>query len=320
MLFVTNRTPNQSHRSRKNRKLTFDNNNTTVSQHLYFCKRETDGSYKEIMSTGLFGALKALPEKTQVLLYIHGFNNNMEPTIFENAKKLESYINDTSNDLVCVVPIIWPCDDDPAYAFADDYWDDQDAADMSGPSFARLVGKFDSWRRAEAQQIEPCYRRINVLAHSMGNRVLKNALSYWSENHSSSNMPQLFRNTFMIAADVENEVLERTEPGKYIVDASRNVVVYYANDDLAMPASKVANIRNKTLSRRLGMTGPESLNKLPNKVYEVDCDEFNNQMDLKGHSYFLDDGNGNISPIISHMSKAIEVGRVQPNERSWVLA
>lgn len=316
MLFITNRTPKQSHKSKRNRKLTFDYNNTTVSQHLYFCERHGEGNYTEVFNDQFFARLKALDDDTQVLLYIHGFNNNMEPEIFANAQKLEDFVNQTSAEKVCVIPLIWPCDDDPAYAFADDYWDDQDAADMSGPGFARLLGKFDRWRKEQAQQDDPCYRRINVLAHSMGNRVLQNALFSWATKHGAGNIPLLFRNAFLVAADIKNEALEEGEKGRFIVDASRNVVVYYANDDLAMPASKVANIRNKTLSRRLGMTGPESLEKLPKKVYEVDCDEFNNHFDLKGHSYFLDDKHGNISPIIGHLVHAIDNGRVSPRERS----
>ncbi|WP_394200566.1 alpha/beta hydrolase [Shewanella waksmanii] len=154
----------------------------------------------------------------------------------------------------------------------------------------------------------------------MGNRVLKNALQHWAQKHSAGNMPQLFRNTFMIAADVRNEVLEQDQPGRYIVDSSRNILVYFANDDLSMPASKLANIRNKTLSRRLGMTGPEKLSRLPKKVYEIDCDDFNNRLDLKGHSYFLTNKSGTVvSPIIKHMADAIDGGRVKPNVPSLEL-
>ncbi|KKD61719.1 hypothetical protein RN22_03625 [Grimontia sp. AD028] len=319
MLFITNRTPRQSAKSKRNRNISFDYNNTAVAQYIYFCRRNGLDSYTEILSDSFFRELKGLPQKTQLLFYIHGFNNNMEPTIFSNAQKLQDLINSEEPDLVYVVPIIWPCDDDLAIAFADDYWDDQDAADASGPVFARFLGKFDEWRRDKKQQEIPCLKRINIIAHSMGNRTLQNALLNWSEKFSSGNMPQLFRNVFMIAADVENETLEKNEDGRYIVDSSRNVVVYYANDDLAMPASKLANLKNRTVSRRMGMTGPEDLAKLPKNVYEVDCDNFNTRFDLKGHTYFLDDNDGNPSPIIKHMVDAIRSGRVTPANRSHVL-
>ncbi len=152
----------------------------------------------------------------------------------------------------------------------------------------------------------------------MGNRVLKNALKDWAVNHSAGQMPQIFRNVFMVAADVENEILEKGEDGQYIVDSARNVVVYYANDDLTMPASKLANSFT-TLTRRLGMTGPEKLSRLPKSVYEVDCDDFNNSFDKLGHSYFLRDKKNRPSPIIKHMATAISKGRVNPSERSITL-
>jgi len=319
MLFITNRTPRQSARSRKNRNISFDYGNTAVSQFLYFCERNNKDDYREIMSKAFFQRLKELPDSTQLLFYIHGFNNNMEPEIFENAGKLQALVNAQSTELVYVIPVIWPCDDDTSLAFIDDYWDDQDAADASGPAFSRLLGKFDTWRRDKNQQLIPCLKRMNVLAHSMGNRVLKNALYDWANKHGAGNMPLLFRNVFMVAADVANEILEKNETGRYIVDSSRNVVVYFANDDFAMPASKLANIKNKTLSRRLGMTGPEQLSRLPRNVYEVDCDNFNSQFDPKGHSYFLDDDEGNASPIINHMTHAIATGRIKPAEKSHIL-
>lgn len=319
MLFITNRTPKQSPRSKRGRKISFDYNNTSVSQNLYFCERNGKDDYTEVMSASFFEKLKALPTETQLLFFVHGFNNNMEPSIFDNSQKLQALMNDQSPSLVYVVPIIWPCDDDQAVAIIDDYWDDQDAADCSGPAFGRLLGKFDAWRRAEQQQAIPCYKRINILAHSMGNRVIKNALKEWAEKYSAGNMPQLFRNVFMVAADVKNEILEKHEEGRFIVDSGRNIVVYFANDDFAMPASKVANIKSKTVSRRMGMTGPETLSKLPKNVFEVDCDDFNNQFDLEGHTYFLDNKDGIPSPIIKHMADAIESGRITPNNRSTVL-
>jgi esterase/lipase superfamily enzyme len=204
--------------------------------------------------------------------------------------------------------------------FIDDYWDDQRASDMSGMAFSRMLGKFDVWRSSKENMASPCLKRINVLAHSMGNRVLRNALRYWVENDAQGQMPMLFRNIFMVAADVVNHTLEPGEEGQYIPDAARNVITYFANDDLAMPASKLANLKNRTVSRRLGMTGPEDLDKTPKNVYEVDCDDFNNSFDKpKGHSYFLEDENGAISPMLEHMVKAIKTGRVDPADRSIVL-
>ncbi|MCO6441622.1 MAG: alpha/beta hydrolase [Nitrococcus mobilis] len=305
-----------------NRSISFDLQNTAASHHMYFCERRGQGDYIEIGNVAFFDRLKALPDsKTQILLYIHGFNNTDEAVVFPRAQRLQALFDQVGGAaLVHVVPLIWPCDDDRFTAIADDYWDDQRAADQSGVAFARMLGKFDEWRRKEALLENPCMRRINVLAHSMGNRVLRNTLKTWVENEGSGAMPQLFRNVFMVAADVVNHTLEADEEGEHIPPSCRNLIVYYANDDLAMPASKVANLRNRTVSRRLGMTGPEDLEAVPKNVYEVDCDSFNNTCDSpKGHSYFFDCPGGKVSPVIGHMVEAIKDGRVDPPLQHHVL-
>ncbi|MEH0020750.1 MAG: hypothetical protein V6Z89_13920 [Desulfobacter sp.] len=99
-----------------------------------------------------------------------------------------------------------------------------------------------------------------------------NALKKWADDSNSGNMPLIFRNIFMIAADVKNDVLEDGKLVRFIANSARNVVVYYAKDDFAMTASKIANIKNKTVSRRMGMTGPRKMHKVPGNVYKVDCD------------------------------------------------
>ena len=327
MLFVTNRTPRQSAKSRKNRKLTFDLNNTAVSQYEYFCERLDSGEYIEIMHDEFFNRLKNLPNsKQEIFLYIHGFNNTPEENIFPSASRLQALFDARLREKSpFVVPLIWPCDDDSIIAFADDYWDDQLAADQSGVSFARMLGFFDSWRRQETgaaarEGRNPCARRINLLAHSMGNRVLRNALKTWVEELGGGAMPLIFRNIFMAAPDVINETLEEGQEGEYIPQASRNVVVYFAADDLAMKGSKVANLKNRRVSRRLGMTGPEHIDRVSKNVFAVDCDDFNNTCDPpSGHGYFIDFPDGAPSPVLSHMANAIRDGRVNPPERIHIL-
>ncbi len=322
MLFATNRTPTQSARSKKGRKISFSMQNTSVSQDMYFCQRNGVDDYIEIGNKAFFQALKALDNNTQILFYIHGFNNTGERDIFPDTEELQGMFDEISPGLVHIIPLIWPCDDDATPAFIDDYWDDQRASRASGGAFARMLGLFDNWRKQEAEQKDPCTRRMNVLAHSMGNRVFRNAISSWVKDDKCGGMPKLFRNVFMVAADVVNQTLERKEKGRYIPHSARNVVVYYANDDLAMPASKIANLKNMTVSRRLGMTGPESMseNKLDKNVYEVDCDDFNNSWgDKKGHTYFLRNKHNKISPVIYHMKHAIAGGRVTPDDRRHIL-
>lgn len=288
MLFVTNRALKESIRTEKGRKVDFDLENNEAAQSVYYCERAGGGDYTEIGSEPFMNRLKE-SKCRQVLFYLHGYSNLPEPDIFPRTEDLQAMCDGKKKNEVVVVPLIWPCDSD--VGLVKDYYDDQIAADGSALAFARVFGKFLGWREKNLEAEEPCMKRVNVLAHSMGNRVLRGALAAAQKYFLPKGLPLVFRNTFLVAADVVNESLEPGKEGASIPQTSRNVVVYYAADDLALRASKVANLANSVASRRLGHTGPEDMTKVPKNVFAVDCDEVNSKYDFpKGHSYFLDNG------------------------------
>lgn len=307
MLFITNREPQGSIRTRNNRPYKFDLNKNAPSNSIYYCERLAENDYQEIGSTALMSKLRDSNAK-QLLFYIHGFSNLPEPDVFPRVAKLQKYFDAKESGLIQVVPMIWPCDNDKG--IVQDYWDDQKSADNSGLSFARVLQFFMTWRDT-APEDQPCLKRINVLAHSMGNRVFRETLSMWDKYDLANGVPLLFRNTILMAPDIVNESLEEGEVGRLISQSARNVSVYYSSDDLALRSSKISNLKNKVASRRLGHTGPEDMNKVQSNVYAIDCDNFNNRYDFpKGHSYFLDDDNGNVGLVFEHLFNTIKTGRV----------
>ena len=311
MLFITNREPKGSILTKANRKFDFDLEKNSPSNSIYCCERLGKNKYIELGSDALMSKLKDSKAK-QLLLFIHGFSNLPEPDIFPRVIKLQQYFDAKEPDLIEVVPIIWPCDND--LGIIKDYWDDQKSADQSAFSFARALQFFMAWRD-KAPEDSPCLKRINILAHSMGNRVFRETLSVWNKYDLANGVPLLFRNTILMAADIVNETLEEKEEGRLISQSSRNVSVYYASDDLALRSSKISNLRNKVASRRLGHTGPEDCNKVQSNVYSIDCDNFNNKYDSpKGHSYFLSDDNDDIGAVFEHMFNTIKTGRVSVDD------
>ena len=312
MLFATNRRFNEGPSgtppagpSPQLRRLTFNLDDTEPSAAIHFCEREDRDQYREIYASRFLDRLKNT-RASHVLLYIHGFNNLPERDIFARAQTLQSLCDSTQPDLVEVVPLIWPCDNDPG--LLRDYWDDQNAADASAAGFRRALGKFLHWRDQQ-DPANPCRKRINILAHSMGTRVLRGALQSWV--HDFGPVHGVFRSIFLAAPDVVNETLAPTSPGRCLSDAARNVTVYYANDDLALRTSKVTNLRHKIVSRRLGHTGPQDMSKAAKNVHAVDCDNFNNSVDPPlGHTYFLADRAGDPSPLLRHLLRTIRTGRV----------
>jgi esterase/lipase superfamily enzyme len=317
MLFITNRFPKEGPSSKEGikalggRVFNFDLDENAPSNSVFFCERHKKGDYREIGSEAFLNELKSCRYR-QLLIYIHGFSN-MPEDVFGDAREFQTLCNKKRPREVLVIPMVWPCDNDRG--IVKDYWDDQKSADMSAFSYARVLQKFLEWRSSEQfnPEEDPCLKRINMLAHSMGNRVLRETLAAWSRYDLADGVPLIFRNTFLIAADIVNESLEIGKPGEHISYASRNVTVYHASDDLALRASKVSNLKNKIASRRLGHTGPEDIAKVPANVYSVDCDDVNTSYDTpKGHSYFRSGTRkGKPGKVFDHLFDALLSGRVR---------
>lgn len=314
MLFITNRFPKGSIKTKVGRKFEFDLQNNAPSNSMFFCQRSGNGDITEVGGLNFLTGLKDSNYR-QILLYIHGFSN-LPDNVFRTATELQRFCDKKDNKEVLIVPVIWPCDND--MGVVKDYWDDQKSADGSGLSFARVLNRFIEWRESNlnSPDSDPCLKRINVLAHSMGNRVLRETLCAWERYDLADGVPLLFRNTFLVAADIENESIHRTERARFICDASRNVVVYFASDDMALRASKGANLKNKIASRRLGHTGPENIEQTPHNVYVVDCDDVNTAYDNPiGHTYFLGGKTkGKPGLVFEHLYSCLKSGRAFPED------
>lgn len=310
MLFITSRMPTVNTEPELNKEFAFDLKNNSSSRGFFCCERTKPNKYEEIGSQSLLSKIKESKYK-QVLIYIHGFSNLPED-VFKNADELQSLCDKQKKLEVLVIPIIWPCDND--MGIIKDYWDDQRSADQSSFAFARMMQAFMKWRSSNElnPNDDPCLKRINILAHSMGNRVLRQTLQHWQKYDQPAGLPLLFRNTFLVAADILNESLHKGQLGELISHSSRNVVVYYASDDLALRASKISNLKNGEASRRLGHTGPEDMDKTPKNVYAIDCDEVNTIYDSpKGHSYFRSGKKkGEPGVVFSHIFNCMLTGRV----------
>ncbi len=314
MLFITTRLPKVNTEPKLNPNFEFDLTNNASSRGFFCCRRNKKGKYEEVGSAALLSEIKA-SQYRQVLLYIHGFSNLPED-VFQNVEEFQALCNKQKAKEVLVIPLIWPCDTD--LGIVKDYWDDQKAADQSAFAFARVMQAFMKWRSdAEMNpEADPCLKRINILAHSMGNRVLRETLANWYKYDQPAGLPLLFRNTFLVAADILNESLHKGQAGELISHCSRNVVVYFASDDLALRASKVSNLKNGEASRRLGHSGPEDMDKTPKNVYAIDCDDVNTLYDPpKGHSYFrAKNKKGDPGVVFIHIFNSIVSGRVFPND------
>jgi len=312
MLFITNKTIKPV---TEDRYVFIDSND--ISPSLKYCNliSNEEKEFEVIDSQELMNQLKDAPGKKEIMFYIHGFNSQPYREIFSRAASIQSQLDNNGLSHIMLVPLIWPCDDD--FGIIRDYWDDQKSAEMSGEIFSRAIGKLMRWQ--ECNVGDPCLKRMHVFAHSMGAKVLSHCLEQWAENYGNGSVPYLFKNIFLMAADIPNEHLEKNRPGKYIAEASQRVIVYHAHDDFSMSGSKTINLRNGVFGRRLGLSGPEDMSKVASDVYSVDCGRVNQEFGgTLGHSYFLDK-NGKENPVFKHIVSVLNTKPHKLGEREIVI-
>lgn len=322
MLFATNRVLNEGPTPRNPngsfavpRQVSFNLDNNQAEQSIYFCDRASRNNYREIGHEEFF---KELDEATatEIIFYIHGYSNLPEKSIFPTTQELQQLFDLSNDNKVLVVPLIWPCDND--FGAIQDYFDDQKAADASDMSFMRFFEMLFDWlkqRLTLSSSDNPFNKKLHILTHSMGARVLMGATNRAVDYYQLNGFPQVFNCIFLSASDIVNEALEPNERGQWIPSAANNVVVYHASDDWALKASIAANIFNIISSSRLGQKGPEDITKVPNNVFALDCSDFNQKYDGSaiGHSYFSSlPGQTGQKPglLFEHMQRCIEQERV----------
>jgi esterase/lipase superfamily enzyme len=118
-----------------------------------------------------------------------------------------------------------------------------------------------------------CTKKINIIAHSMGNRVFSRAMS-----ELSYMMPDVrFNHIIMAAPDIDDGDFRANYASK-MIKMCKDITLYSSSEDLALWASKKAGYLN-----RLGQSGPNLFVMRPITtidVSEVNCD------DIIGHSCF----------------------------------
>ncbi|TAD95591.1 MAG: alpha/beta hydrolase, partial [Bacteroidetes bacterium] len=201
MLFITNCPLNEGNRFVEERSISFSIINNLPEHNVYFCERISEGNYREFGGQRFMSELKH-SHYSQVLIYIHGQTSQPERDVFPMVEKLQQLFDRQEEDLVQVVPMIWPCYD-PEVSETH-FWSDQKSADSSEFAYGRVLESFMAWRESAKQDETPCLKRINILAHSMGARVIRGALLNWAKYDRGGSIPMIFRNIFLTAPDLGN--------------------------------------------------------------------------------------------------------------------
>lgn len=222
---------------------------------------------------------KMMDQSRSTLIIIHGYATSFAQAIVGAAKTKKAYETQNLN----VFMFSWPSDGKnvPPQAYADDRHD----ASASGLAFARGLMKLVEFLSAG----KPCGQQVHLLAHSMGNYVLRNALQALI-NHpegyaASGQLPRIFENIFSMAADEDNDALEKPEKWERLPEITRHLNIYFNNHDRALNISDLT----KGNPDRMGSDGPAHPGDLPSKVTLIDVSRTQNFFQTAtsvGHGYY----------------------------------
>lgn len=110
-----------------------------------------------------------------------------------------------------------------------------------------------------------CGNQIHLMAHSAGNRVVESAMQAL-RNNTNEAVGQIFEETILVAADVNNFALEIDQPMSYICDISKRVHTYNHKKDMALAISQTT----KNPHPRLGKNGVRDYLHIPKNTIMVD--------------------------------------------------
>lgn len=241
----------------------------------------TPGSEQPLLGSALVfeGLRQRLVEnKADLVLMLHGFACTFENAL-ANAAEIKTGWGTARQPLETAI-FSWPADGEVTPFIK--YASDRDDARSSAKAVARALLRFVEYVRALPPE-EWCGRQVHLVAHSMGNYMLRNALQAMLSDFGHRALPRVFKNIFLMAADEDDDAFECDPKLKRLPELAEAVHVYFARNDRALTVSDLT----KGNPDRLGSTGPRTLTALPHKVVLVDCQRVSSTtLTDAGHQYY----------------------------------
>ena len=249
-----------------------------------------------------------------VTLFVHGYNNDWMDAARRYRQISDDLYLGTGGLGLCVL-FTWPSDGQTAHYLAD-----RDDARASGPALSRVFNLlYDQallMQQKAADGTGLCKAKVSVIAHSMGNWVLQNALQYTWERYNKPLLVSLINQCVMVAADVDNDLFAGgeaigTNGSEGMANLCYRITALYSGKDSVLGMSAGLKHFGK---RRLGRSGLDLESKEPDNVWDFDCSALFKPDEEEIHSaYFW-------TPKIQRVMKAVlqgyDRGIVAGNARS----
>lgn len=215
------------------------------------------------------------------ILFIHGFSNTFHDSLKGAAEIKRLYEQDSNTEYTMMV-LSWPSE-----GF---YGNSQKRGKRSDEVLGTVMYQLSQFlmelcwlklgmdkgtssdtgenKNSKRQNRKSDCGRVHILAHSMGNYVLRHILQELREITHDKN-PQLLDEVILIAADEDEDTFEYADKLKFLPEFARNVTVYFNPEDVILKMSESV-MGNKN---RLGLKGPREPFDLPANVFSVSCEQ-----------------------------------------------
>lgn len=193
--------------------------------------------------------VKCDPRKSDVLVFIHGYNTDLKGAL-EMLRKLHYlYVNKKDSSLKTIVMFTWS-----SMGNLLRYRNDAKDAKATGYAVGRAIDKFSDFIQNLRQKKKPfCDQKIHLMTHSHGGAVLEAMMKQLKKEHETQ-LSDFFGQILLIAADVNRDALDYPNPLYDLVDIAEHVHVFFHRKDTALVISE----RTKNPFNRLGRKGPKT--------------------------------------------------------------
>ena len=211
-------------------------------------------------------------DQKHVNLFVHGFDNTWQSAVQRYSSIVANLFSGSNSMGECVL-FTWPSEGSTL-----GYFPDRAEARQSAEDLADVLSILYEWMRdkqvqgAEDPQ-QACKAKTSLIAHSMGNYVLENAMNVVWTRQNRPLLMSLINQLLMVAADVDNDIFGAGETvehgdGEGIANFSYRVTALYSGRDSVLGMSAGLKHFGK---RRLGRSGLDRTLPLPDNVWDVDC-------------------------------------------------
>jgi esterase/lipase superfamily enzyme len=225
-------------------------------------------------------------------IFVHGFDNTWSSAAQRYAKIVDNLFSGPKSLGICVL-FTWPSKGSPL-----GYLPDRSEARQSAADFAEVLSALYDWMAKKQDQgakdsADACRAKTSVIAHSMGNYVVENAMNYAWTRKNRPLLMSLINQMVMVAADVDNDIFRSGEivehgDGEGIANLTYRVTAMYTGRDSVLGTSAGLKHFGK---RRLGRSGLDRSYPLPDNVWDFDCSALIDPPDLNGlavHGAYFD--------------------------------